>query len=101
MRGSRAPASGGCSQRATSEPIGLDRDGVVAGARDVEGRCDADVDREDVVGDGRPVAAQDPAAGQVEAGGRVVEESGPGEARQRTEVYVRLVEAVVARDQAR
>ena len=76
-------------------------DGVIRRARRVEPRRDADIYRQHVVGDRRPVAAQDRAPLQVEPHRLGVEQPRPREPGERTEVDVDIVESVEARNQAR
>ena len=81
---------------------GLDRHRVLGRARHlggVGGR--ADVDRQQIVGHRRAVAAQHPPVGGIEADRLVMKELGAGEAGQRPEVDMGVIEAVMPGDQAR
>ncbi len=61
----------------------------------------ADVDGDDVVGDGRAVAAQHGTSVAVEARGLVMDEAGAGPRRQRRQVDVALLGRVMPGDEAR
>ena len=90
-----------CSQRATRAPIGLTGTPWACAPRDRQRRPRADVYGQYVVRHRRAVAAQHRAAGQVETHRFVVEQAGPGKPRQRLQVDMRVVEAVVPGNQPR
>ena len=79
----------------------LDRNRVLRGALRIQRRRGAGVDAQPVVGDRRSGPQQHPPVRQVEPDDFVLVQPGVRGARERGEIDVRLVEAVVARDQAR
>ena len=80
----------------------LDRHRVLGGARHLIGVGNrSDVDRQQIICHRRAVPAQHPLVGGIEADRLVMEELGAGEAGQRPEVDMGVIEAVMSGDQAR
>ncbi len=80
----------------------LDGDGVLARAGHIRGvRRGADIEREQIVRNRRAPAADDVAAGEIEVDRFILIKPRAGEASERTGIDVRVVEPVVAGDEAR
>src|SRR5919201_1183115 len=87
---------------ATQESVDrLDRNGMLACARDARGvRRRADIEREEIVGNRRARAADYATAGEIELDRLILIEPCAGEAGERTGIDMRVVEPVMAGDEA-
>src|SRR5215813_1104947 len=83
-------------------PDGLDRDAVFGGARNgcQTGRY-ANVDRENIVGDGQPVGEQHTLGAAVEPDCLCMDKAGSGHGGQPDEIDMRLLRSIEARNNAR
>src|SRR6266508_2098295 len=86
-----------CLEPAEKSVDRLDRNGVLARARDIRGiGSRADVEREEIVGDRWAMAADHATPGEIEVDDLILVKPCPGKTRQRTSVDMGIGDVVVA-----